>query len=89
VSGVEILKETLAGSDGQGEERKMELIDEVVLYQRAVELAGPVLHDVLTGPVFQLGDFPGASPLMSVAFHVVSRRVVEGTNLGKLLILSR
>jgi hypothetical protein len=59
VSGVDTLKKALAASDDQGEERKMELIDEVVLYQGAVELARPVLHNVLTGPLLQVGNFLG------------------------------
>src|SRR5215831_13901767 len=54
---IDAVKETGAASDGDGEDRKVELIDEVVLDQRAIELAGPVLHDVLARLLFQLGDF--------------------------------
>jgi hypothetical protein len=78
----------LTAADDDREEPEVELIDEVVLHQGAIELAGTELQDVLAGLLLQGSDFPGDVPRITVEFHAASLRVVEATYFGRLLILS-
>ena len=46
VRGVDAVEDPLTASHGDGEQPEVELVDEVLLHQRAVELAGAELQDV-------------------------------------------
>jgi hypothetical protein len=90
VSRVESVEETLAGSDGDGVHPEVELVDEVVLQKRAVELAGAVLQDVPTRLFFQLGDGFGhvsGVPMEYEVFNVF--RIREGRISEYRLFLDR
>ena len=56
---VNSVEETLTASGNDGEDPEVVLVGKIVLHQRAVELAGSELQDVLAGLLFQLGDFAG------------------------------
>lgn len=59
---IDPVEQVLAASDGDGEYPEVELVNEVVLHQRAVELARAELQEVLAGLLLQLGHLGGDVP---------------------------
>ena len=86
--GVDVFEEVLTGSDRDGCEQEMELVDEVVLHQRDIQWTGAVFKDVSAGLLLQLGDVFGDVAGDDAGFQVVCRRVVDATCLGMLFIRS-
>jgi hypothetical protein len=86
--GVDVFKPVLAPPDRDRCHQEVELVNQVVFHQGGVERTVPVLDDVGAGLSFEVGDERGHVPSMTVAFHAVSRSVVDAPYLGRLFMRS-